>query len=164
MDFDDDIPEGPSRSQVKREAEALQALGEELIALPEKQLAEVPLPEPLREAIELARRITSHGGLRRQRQYVGRLMRDLDPEPIRATLERLRGADRASKARFQEAEHWRERLLREGDAALTEFLACHPQADRQQLRQLMRAAAQEAAAGQSPRHCRELFRYLQNLA
>lgn len=163
MDFEDDIPEAPSRSQLKRDMEALQRLGEELVALPENQLAAMPLPEKLRDAVEFARRITSHGALKRQRQYIGKLMRDVDPAPIRARLDELRNADRLTKARFQQTERWRDRLIAEGDAALAEFLNQCPDADRQQLRQLMRAAAEEARSNQPPRHARALFRYIQSL-
>lgn len=163
MQDEDDIPEAPSKSQRKREMLELQDLGAELVKLPETQLATLDLPENLRDAIALARRITSHGAQKRQRQYIGGLLRDLDPEPIRALLEQLRGADRVSKARFQESERWRARLLAEGDAALSEFLARHPQADHQHLRRLVREAAREAAAGKPPRHARELFRYIQGL-
>ena len=133
MDRNADIPEGPSKSQLKREMEALQKLGEELVALPQDQLAALPLPDTLRDAVQLARRITSHGALKRQRQYIGRLMRELDAEPIRIRLDELRGTDLAMKARFRENQRWRDRLLAEGDAALAEFLARHPQADRQHL-------------------------------
>lgn len=163
MDFEDDIPEAPSRSQLKRDMEALQRLGEELVALPENQLASIPLPEKLRDAVEFARRITSHGALKRQRQYIGKLMRDVDPAPIRTRLDELRNADRLTKARFQQTERWRDRLIAEGDAALSEFLSQCPNADRQQLRQLMRAATEEARSGQPLRHSRALFRYIQSL-
>lgn len=161
MDFDDDMR--PSRAQLKREVEALQRLGEELITLPDNQLAQLPLPDRLRDAVEFARRITSHGALKRQRQYIGKLMRDIDPAPIRARLDEFRNADRLAKARFQQTEHWRDRLIAEGDAALTDFLARHPAADRQQLRQLMRAASDEARLGQPPKAARALFRYIQSL-
>ncbi|MGA9853548.1 MAG: ribosome biogenesis factor YjgA [Gammaproteobacteria bacterium] len=163
MSVDDDIPAGPSRSRVKREVEALQKLGEQLMQLPDSQLAALPLPDSLRDAVDMARRITSRGALKRQRQYIGRLMCEIDPAPIRAKLDELLGTGRAAKARFKQTERWRERLIAEGDAALTEFLSQHPAADRQQLRQLMRAASQEAAAGLPPRHARELFRYIQSL-
>lgn len=161
MDFDDDMR--PSRAQLKREVEALQRLGEELITLPDTQLAQLPLPDRLRDAVEFARRITSHGALKRQRQYIGKLMRDIDPAPIRARLDEFRNADRLGRARFQQTERWRDRLIAEGDAALTEFLARHPEADRQQLRQLMRAASDEARLGQPPKAARALFRYIQSL-
>ncbi len=163
MDLNDHSPESPSRSQEKREAEALQKLGEQLISLPKKQLDMLPLPDRLRDAIEQARRITSHGALKRQRQYLGRLMREIDPQPLRSKLDELRGADKAANARFHQNERWRDRLITEGDAAFAEFLAQHPQADHQHLRRLMRDAASDAAAGRAPRHARELFRYIQSL-
>lgn len=164
MDDLDDLPEGPSKSQQKRDMQALQDLGAELVELPEHQLATLDLPEKLKDAIELARRITSHGASKRQRQYIGKLMRRLDPEPIRAALAQFKSADKLSKARFQENERWRDRLIAEGDAALAEFLVRRPEADRQHLRRLVREAAQEAVAGKPPRSARELFRYIQSLA
>ncbi|HEX5340623.1 MAG TPA: ribosome biogenesis factor YjgA [Gammaproteobacteria bacterium] len=164
MDFKHDVPEALSRSQLKREVDALQRLGEELVTLPENQLAALPLPDTLRDAVEFARRITSHGALKRQRQYIGKLMRGIDPAPIRARLDEFRNTSRLAKARFQQTERWRDRLIAEGDIALAEFLDQYPAADRQQLRQLVRAAARETASGQPPRHARTLFRYLQSLA
>lgn len=163
MHSDQDISEEPSRSQYKRDAEALQKLGEQLIALPPQHLAAILLPDKLREAIELARQLTSRGALRRQRQYIGRLMRDLDPAPIRTKLDELRGADRISRARFQQAEHWRKRLLVGGDVALTEFLQRFPQADHAHLQRLVREAAQQATGDTPPSRARELFRYLHEL-
>ena len=165
MDLNDDIPRAgvPSKSQRKREAEALQKLGEELVRLPESQLAALPLPEQLRDAVEQARRIGSHGALKRQRQYIGRLMRETDTRSIRLKLDELRGADKAAQARFRQLERWRDRLIAEGDAALGEFLTQYPRADHPHLRRLMRGAARDTAAGRSPRRARELFRYLQTL-
>ncbi|MGB9430523.1 MAG: ribosome biogenesis factor YjgA [Gammaproteobacteria bacterium] len=163
MKADADIPESPSRSQLKREVQALQKLGEELVELPDQQLAALRLPEKLHDAVVFARHIASHGALKRQRQYIGRLMCEIDPAPIRAKLEQLHSADRAAKSRFKQTERWRDRLIAEGDAALAEFLNQYPSADRQQLRQALRAAAQEAAAGRSTQHARKLFRYLQKI-
>lgn len=163
MHSHDDTPQAPSRSRLKRAAEALQQLGEELLALSDAQLAQLPLPEKLREAVALARRIRQRSGLRRQRQYIGRLMRDLDPDPIRAALVRLRAADRISRARFQAAERWRSRLLAEGEAGLAEFLARYPAAERAQLHRLVQAASEEALSGSASGHGRALFRYLHAL-
>jgi len=163
-DSEDYLTERPNKSQLKREMQELQELGVELVKLPPERLAELELPEKLVDAIELARRITSHGAQKRQRQYIGGLLSKLDDvTAIREFLERIRGADRVSKARFQENERWRERLITEGDTALAEFLERHPEADRQHLRRLARDAAADAANGRPPRHARELFRYLQSL-
>jgi len=162
---DEDL--GPSRSADKRAAEALQALGEELIALKAEALAEFDLPERLRDAIELAQRITAHGAMRRQRQYIGRLMRKVDAEPIRARLEALRGEGAASRAQFHRIERWRDRLIAEGDAALNALLEERPDADRTHLRQLLREAQQEqkraADHPASPLAHRALFRALRAL-
>jgi ribosome-associated protein len=164
-DSDEYLAERPNKSQLKREMQELQELGVELVKLPPDKLAELDLPEKLVDAIELARRITSHGAQKRQRQFIGGLLSKLDDvAAIRAFLERMQGADKVSKARFQENERWRERLINEGDTALAEFLERHPEADRQHLRRLARDAAAEAAAGRPPRHYRELFRYLQSLS
>ncbi|HEY3645706.1 MAG TPA: ribosome biogenesis factor YjgA [Gammaproteobacteria bacterium] len=164
-DSDEYLVERPNKSQLKREMQELQELGVELVKLPADKLAQLDLPEKLVDSIELARRITSHGAQKRQRQYIAGLLSKLeDVQPIREFLERMSGADKVSKARFQENERWRERLISEGDTALAEFLERHPEADRQHLRRLARDAAAEAASGRPPRHYRELFRYLQSLA
>jgi ribosome-associated protein len=165
-DSDEFLAERPNKSQLKREMQELQELGVELVKLPAAKLAELDLSEKLVESIELARRITSHGAQKRQRQYIAGLLSKLDPEDvaaIREFLERMSGADKVSKARFQENERWRERLINEGDTALAEFLERHPEADRQHLRRLARDAAAEATSGRPPRNFRELFRYLQSL-
>lgn len=162
-DFDIDTDERPSRSQLKREAEALQDLGLALVELPQAKLDRVELPEKLREAIDLARRITAHGGRRRQLQYIGKLMRTLDAEPIRAQLEAMQQADRRAAQRFHLLEALRDRLIAEGDDALGELLERYPQADRQHLRQLVRQAQQERDKHKPPASARSLFRYLREL-
>jgi ribosome-associated protein len=155
--------EGRGRGIEKRNAEALQALGEELIRLKPEQLARFDLPDGLRDAVLAAQRITSHGALRRQRQYVGKLMRKVDGAPIRARLLEVRGEDAMTRARLHRAERWRDRLVAEGDAALTELLAEAPQADRVRLRTLTRDAQRERANDAPPRAQRELFRLLREL-
>ncbi len=118
----------PSKSARKRAAHAAQDLGEALIGLPEAELAALDIPAQLLDAVREARRITSRAGGARQRQYIGRLMRELDLEPLRAALA-ARGAVSALEAqRFRRIEQWRERLLG-GGAALAELLAAHPEED-----------------------------------
>jgi ribosome-associated protein len=148
-----------SKTRRKQEMHELQALGAELARLPEAQLEAIELPEELREALLEARRISSHEAKRRQMQYVGRLMRGLDPEPIRARLGEIEGSSARATARHRRLETWRERLLGD-DAALTEFAAEHPGADLQALRTLIRNARKEAGEGKPPRAYRELFRVL----
>lgn len=149
----------PSKSQRKREMDALQALGVQLLRLNAAQLARLDLPESLREALAEAHRITSHEGRRRQLQYIGRLMRTIDPAPLQQALADATGASRAAVALMHRCERLRDRLL-EDDAALTEFIAAHPHVDAQRLRATIRAARRERAQGQPPRHARELYRWL----
>jgi len=153
----------PSKTQRKQEMHALQALGERLAALNDEQLATVDLPEPLRAAVVEARRIRSREAHRRQLQYIGRLMRAVDPAPIRAQLEAWDGQSRAATAAQHRAERWRTRLL-DDDVALTDFAREHPRADLQRLRACVREARKERVAGKDPRHFRELFRLIRAAA
>jgi len=149
----------PSKTRKKQEMHELQALGAALAALPDASLASISLPDALAQAIGEARRITSREGKRRQLQYIGRLMRDLDPEPIRAELDRIEGRSAAETARHRRLEQLRSRLL-EDDEALTEFAREHPAADLQVLRALIRNARREQKEGRPPHAFRELFRLL----
>ena len=155
--------EGRGRGIEKRNAEALQALGEELVTLKPEQLARFTLPDSLRDAVLAAQRIASHGALRRQRQYIGKLMRKVEAAPIRARLLEIRGEDAMTRARLHRAERWRDRLITEGDTALTELMADSPQADRVRLRTLVRDAQRERSSDAPPRAQRELFRRLREL-
>ena len=155
----DDAPAPPSKSQRKRESSALQDLGRALVKLPEDRVRRLDLPDTLRAAVLEAQRIQSHGALRRQMQYIGKLMRDVDADPIAGQLAELRGASDRTKAAFHALEHWRDRLLAD-DQALTDWLARHPECDIQRLRQLIRNARKEAAQGNPPRSSRALFRML----
>ncbi len=152
----------PSKTRRKKDMQALQALGASLVELSAAQIAEIEMPEQLREAVLEAKRITKHEGRRRQVQYIGRLMREVDPAPIRAKLEEWRGQSRDATAKMHAAERWRERLLAD-DGALTAFAADHPRSDLQHLRALIRNARAEAAAEKPPRAARELFREIRDL-
>ncbi|MGE5339675.1 MAG: ribosome biogenesis factor YjgA [Gemmatimonadota bacterium] len=151
--------ERPSKSQRKREMSALQDLGESLVRLGADQLARIDLPDGLREAIVEARGISAHEGRRRQLQYVGRLMRGIDPDPIRRALAAISGNSREAIELMHRCERWRDRLI-DDDAALTDLLQTHPGIDTQPLRATIRAARRERAAGAAPRHARELYRWL----
>jgi ribosome-associated protein len=151
--------ERPSKTQRKKEVQALQALGERLVELGAEQLAAVPLPDDLREAVLEARRIRSREGRRRQLQYIGKLMRETDPEPIRARFAAWDGQSREATAAHHRIERWRLRLL-DDDGALTEFAREHPGADLQRLRACVREARKERLAGGEPRHFRDLFRLI----
>ena len=156
---DDDSERGPSRSQKKREVEALQDLGNQLVTLPEAQLKRMDLPDELRAAVVACRKITQNGALRRQKQFIGKLMRSIDAAPIRAKLDAFKGVNVAETAKLHQAERWRERLLA-GQDAMTEFLNTYPGADATRLRQLVRAALDETAKNKPPRAFRELFQLI----
>ncbi|WP_090866978.1 ribosome biogenesis factor YjgA [Paraburkholderia diazotrophica] len=164
-DVDDDNGyDRPSKSQLKREMHALQALGEELAALPKDALKRMPMPEALDEAIREARRITDHEGKRRQMQYVGKVMRGLTDDEtgaLREALDKYKGINKAETARLHWIERTREQLLAD-DAALTEFIRVHPDADPQQGRTLIRNARKEVQQGKPPRYFRELFQWIKN--
>jgi len=164
-EHDEDFPlyEGPSKSQRKRDSAALQDLGAELVNMSKSKLAAIPLDEDLREAIALAQSIKAHGGRKRQILYIGKLLRGIDATPIREAIAKLDQTDAASVAHLHRLERWRERLLTEGNDALTQLLGEFPAADSQHLRQLIRNAQQEHAAGKPPKSSRELFRYLREL-
>ena len=137
----------------------LQALGVALVALSEARLAEMNLGEDLRRAVLEAKRIRSHEAKRRQMQYIGRLMREVDPVPIRSRLAEIEGHSAQATARHRRLEAWRERLMAD-DGALTEFAAAFPGADLQALRTSIRNARKEQKEGRPPRAYRELFRIL----
>lgn len=137
----------------------LQSLGEELIELNNAQLAQLNLPEALLDAVKQAQRITSNGAIARQRQYIGRLMREIDTAPISAMLDKWKGTNQEENAHFHQLEKLRARLL-DDDSALSEYLAAHPEADSQQIRTLIRNARKEAAVGKPPKSSRELFKLL----
>ena len=141
----------------------LQSLGAALVALPEAQVSGMRLEGRLLEAVLEAKRVKSHEARRRQLQYIGRLMRAVDPEPIRAQLAAVEGSSAQAAAAHRRLEAWRERLLSD-DTALTSFAAEHPGADLQEIRALIRNARKEQNEGKPPRAYRDLFRALKALA
>lgn len=159
MDATPDDAERPSKTQLKRQMHALQTLGAQLVKLNGDQLGRIDLPDELREAIEFAHRVTSHEARRRHLQYLGKLMRAVDADAIRAALERVTGESRVAAALMHRAEAWRDRLL-EDDEGLTAFVAEYPDAETQWLRTAIRAARRERELQQPPKHARELYRRL----
>ena len=153
----------PSKSQLKREMNALQNLGAELVKLSAKDLAKIPLPDELAEAIDHARNINSHGAQRRQLQFIGKLMRGVDPGPIQEALDIIRQTSARAASQLHQIERWRDRIVEEGQSALNEFSGQYPQADRQQLRQLMMNARKEREKSQPPKSARSLFRCLRDI-
>jgi ribosome-associated protein len=159
-DSDQNAP--PSKSSRKRDMLALQELGAQLVELNEQQIGTMQLPEALLEAVLEARRLTKHEAKRRQLQFIGRLMRDIDAAPIRDRLDEWRGQGREHTAQLHGLERWRDELLA-GDPALERFLREYPSADSQKLRTLIRNARREQAAALPPKSFRELFRALRDM-
>ena len=160
---DHDPDEAPSKSARKREALDLQSLGEALIELPPAELDALDLPETLHDAIVAARDITSRGAGVRQRQFIGKLMRKVDAEPIRAALERRRDADRARLRSERYIEQWRDRLLADDAAVWQELQSSHLDAPVDELRSLVRQARAERDSARPPAAARRLFRRLREL-
>lgn len=159
---DDDsstFDEPKSKSQRKREMHDLQDIGEVLAGLNRDRLAQLDLPETLLDAIREFKRLTKHEACRRQLQYIGRLMRTVDAEPIRAKLDEWNNSARSEAAKFHLIERWRERLIAD-DQALSELAVEYAGADIQQIRTLVRNARKEAAASKPPKSSRTLFKLL----
>ncbi len=161
-----DAPEslysGPSKSQRKRDSAALQDLGEQLVALSVDRLKKTNLPENLYDAVREAQRITSHEGRRRQMQYIGKLMRGVDPAPIRAVIDEVKGISAAATARMHRLERMRTRLIAD-ENVLGEIAREFPAVDLKYLRQMRRNAIKEQEQGKPPRGFREIFRILRDL-
>jgi len=160
---DDDRYDKPSKSQRKRDAHAVQDLGETLIGLRDSDLVALDLPEILVDAIREARRIPTRGGGARQRQYIGKLMRDIDPEPIRAALSAHSAQSALESERFKRLEAWRERLVIEGAPALDELERWRPGLERAEWMRRISAAQSERERGSTGTAGRELFRALRAL-
>ena len=159
---EDDLEQPLSKTKIKKQMHDLQDLGAQLTDLNADQLAELDLPERLREAIREMKRINKFGAQKRQRQFIGKLMREVDSAPIIAKLEVWNGTSRQHTAWLHRIERWRERLL-EDEAALTELLAEHPAADAQRLRALIRNAHKEKELNKPPKSYREIFQALREI-
>lgn len=159
-DGEEDIP--LSRSAIKREMTALQKLGEELVDLPAAKLAKISMPENLEEAVMLARRLKNREGKRRQLQYIGKIMRNIDSDAIRESLQSFHMESQTFRKSFHLLETLRDQLISEGDSALASLLTGHPSLDRQHLRQLIRQAQKEASQNKPPAASRKLFKYLRD--
>lgn len=160
-DFELDLPK--SKSQLKREAHEAQDLGTNLVNLPDKKLKKIPMPDDLLAAIMAARKITAHGGLNRQLQYIGKIMRKMDVEEIRTAYDKIVSDQQTQTESFHLLEAWRDRLVNEGNDAVTEFMNLYPQTDAQHLRQLVRMAQKEIKENKPPKNKRALFKYITSL-
>jgi len=150
----------PTKSELKRQAQAVQELADRLVSAPADLVDRLGLPDKLADAIALARRIPGGGALARQRQFVAKLMRGLDLEPMRAALDSHADVARLDAARFRRAERWRDRLVDGGEAVVAEFVAEFP-IDREELAQLVATAREERRGGRATGAGRRLFRCVQ---
>lgn len=162
MDSQDDLEK--SRTRLKKEATALQKMGERLVRLSEDQLNRMELPQALLEAIRTVRTITSRGARRRQMQYIGTLMRKVDAEPIEQALLEIEQGNYRQARTFHRIEAWRDRLVGGDDDLIDEIVDALPEASRQRLGQLVRSARKEKEKNAPPKSARNLFRYLKSLS
>ncbi|MFZ7188153.1 ribosome biogenesis factor YjgA [Avibacterium avium] len=152
-----------SKSEIKRDAEALKQLGEKLVNLTKTNLEKIPLEENILDAIALAQRLQKEAK-RRQLQYIGKLLRQVDAEPIQEALDKIENKHNHQQALLHKLELLRDELIAKGDEALSNVLNDYPYADRQHLRNLIRAAQKEKSQNKPPKAYRELFQYLKELA
>lgn len=160
-ELDDDLP--PSKTKLKAEADILQVLGVRLCALSKDKLRKLNLPEALEDAVLASKKITANGAMRRHRQFLGKLMRDIDPQPIEEQFARWDGKNNEENAHFHALERWRDRLI-EDAGTLSDFLTTYPDADRQQLRTLIRNSQKEVSANKPPKSSRDLFKLIRLIA
>lgn len=156
------MEEPKSKSQKKRDADALQKVGVKLIGLSLDKLDTLPLSMQLKQAILEAKKLRSHGAIRRQAQLIGKLMRIDEGEEILAAFAEMQAEARAQTATFHQVELWRDRLIQEGKDALTEFVETYQPQDIQQLRQLIKKAVEEHAKAAHTGASKALFRYLRD--
>lgn len=162
MQEEHDQYEGPSKSQRKREMQALQNVGEKLVTLSSQRLSELDLPENLLDAIGEAKRLTQFGAIRRQMQYIGKLMREVDAEDILRKLTLWDAQSKENSGELHLVEKWRARLLEE-EGAFGEFAMSYPQADITHLRNLVRSINKDRLSGKPPKQFRTFFRALRDI-
>jgi len=151
-----------SKTKKKKEAEALQELGEELVKLTAAQSRDLALPAEISAAVTFAKTL-KRGALRRQLQYIGTLMRQYDTAPIQEALQNIQEGNYKKAAAFKEIEKWRDELIAGNDTLMEEILREHPASDRQQLTQLVRNVMKERENNKPPKAFRDLFRYLKKI-
>lgn len=152
----------PSKSQLKRDAQALTKLGEQLVSLDEKQLSQFNLPDNIRDAIVTTRKIRQHGARKRQLLFLAKLLRKANSSEIILQMATLNTQTKQQARAFHQLEQWRDKLLAD-DQALTDLLNEHPNIDAQHIRQLIRAARKDQQLNKPPASARSLFRYLRSI-
>jgi ribosome-associated protein len=157
---DIEIDDLPSRSQLKRDSQELRDMGAQLVQMPNAHLDKIAMDSTLLAAIKEARRLKSNDARRRQIQYIGKLMRNMDLTEIRHSVEKLNHQSQTFRQHFAMLEQWRDRLIDEGNDAIEEFLTAFPNADRQQIRNLSRQAGRETTGSAKTK----LFKYLKQIS
>ncbi len=155
--------DGPSKSQLKRDSQHLIDVGEEILKLSHEEITSLQLPDELDEAIATALKIKSRSGIKRQRLYIGKLLRSIDNEAIQAQLKKIQHRHDTNTAHFKRLEKWRDSLIDNDKATLNEVIAHYPEIDRQHINQLIRAAHHEKQHDKPPAASRKLFKYLREL-
>ena len=159
----EDLYDGPSKSQLKRDSQHLVDVGEEILNLSKEDRNSLPLGDELKEAINTALKIKSRSGLKRQRLYIGKLLRAMDSEAIEAQLRKIQHRHDTNTAHFKRLEKWRDNLIDNDKDTLNEVISHFPDIDRQHINQLIRAAHQEKKQEKPPAASRKLFKYLREL-
>jgi len=159
----EDLYDGPSKSQLKRDSHHLVDVGEEILKLSKEDRESLPLGDELKEAINTALKIKSRSGLKRQRLYIGKLLRAMDSEAIEAQLRKIQHRHDTNTAHFKRLEKWRDNLIDNDKNTLNEVISHFPDIDRQHINQLIRAAHQEKKQDKPPAASRKLFKYLREL-
>lgn len=160
---EEDQYDGPSKSQIKRECHHLTDVGEEILQLSNEDRRSLHLPAELEEAVTTALKIKSRSGLKRQRLYIGKLLRSLDSETIETQLRKIQHRHDTNTAHFKRLEKWRDSLIENDKQTLNEVISRFPDLDRQHINQLIRAAHQEMKQEKPPAASRKLFKYLREL-
>ena len=162
-DQEEDVYLGPSKTQVKRDCHHLVDIGEEILKLKVEEIESLELPAELENAVTTALKIKSRSGLKRQRLYIGKLLRSIDNEDIEKQLRKIQHRHDTNTAHFKRLEKWRDNLIDNDKQTLGEVISHFPQVDRQHINQLIRAAHQEKERNKAPTASRKLFKYLREL-
>jgi len=160
---EEELDLGPSKTQVKRECQHLIDLGEKILKLKKEEIKSLDLPDELEVAITTALKIKSRSGLKRQRQYIGKLLRSIENEGIEEKVRKIQHQHDTNTAQFKRLEKWRDRLIENDKEALNEIISRHPEIDRQHINQLIRAAHKEKQNEKPPAAARKLFKYISDL-
>ncbi len=155
--------DGPSKSQLKRDSQHLIDVGEEILKLSHEDIRSLQLPDELDVAVTTALKIKSRSGLKRQRLYIGKLLRSMDSEAIETQLRKIQHRHDTNTAHFKRLEKWRDSLIDNNKTTLNEVISRYPETDRQHINQLIRAAHQEKQRNKPPAASRKLFKYLREL-